>query len=164
MAKAHMPTQIDFEKSNGKQIDVVFLSRFHDMLLVGYVDGCFSLLTIGDTEPSKLAKAFNTNIPWVGIYSMEFKEADLCYIFPKEIVGPWFGRVYTPKVEKSSEVIAAVSSIVSELTAKKELSLAEADLDESVASAHEAAANSFQEAIDVVTDRMKQFLQVACDH
>jgi hypothetical protein len=118
MTKAKMPEQVDFEQAIGKQIKVVVNSRYNDLLLTGYTDNSFSMLSIGDSEPSKLAKAFHTNQPWVPIFSMEFREADLCNIFPKEIVGPWFGRVYSPASQNEVDIVKAENKELKLLLAK----------------------------------------------
>lgn len=161
MTKAKMPEQVDFEQAIGKQIKVVVSSRYNDLLLTGYTDNSFSMLSIGDSEPSKLAKAFHTNQRWVPIFSMEFREADLCNIFPKEIVGPWFGRVSSPRSEKADQIVAAVSSILEELKARKQASVEASEVSSSAVDVHEAVADAVQEAIDIVVDHLEPFIQVA---
>jgi hypothetical protein len=161
MTKSKMPEQVNFEQAIGKQIKVVVTSRYNDLLLTGYSDNSFSMLSIGDSEPSKLAKAFHTNQRWVPVFSMDFQESDLCKIFPKEIVGPWFGRVYSPISEKSDQIVAAVSNILEELKARKQVSVEAAKVEDWAVSAHEAAADAIQEAINVVVDRLEPFIQVA---
>jgi hypothetical protein len=48
---------------------------------------------------------------------------------------------------------AALDNVVNELEARKKLSLDEAEIDVTAVSAHEAAASTYQEAIDLISAR-----------